>query len=68
MHAPNSYLQCMATQDDNFKVQQFINYLGANTDADEWFDELPHKEREDLGTIKHPFYKRWLKEKEVISI
>ena len=33
----DSYIQCTATGNDNFKCRQFINYLGAGSDADDWF-------------------------------
>ena len=61
------YLQCTAAGDDKFKTRQFINYLGAGSDADEWFDELSQEEKEDWAAIEHSFRKRWLKE-EVLSI
>jgi hypothetical protein len=63
----DSYIQCTATGSDDFKRRQFINYLGAGSDADDWFDELSQEEKMDWVAIKHSFCKRWLKE-EVISI
>ena len=63
----NSYLQCTAAGGDSFRAQQFINYLGVYSDADEWYDELPHEEKEDWTAIECSFRKIWLKE-EVPSI
>ena len=63
----STYLQCTAAGDNNFKARQFINYLGADSDADEWYDELPQEEKKDWTAIEISFRKRWLKE-EVISI
>jgi hypothetical protein len=63
----DSYIQCTATGSDDFKRRQFINYLGAGSDADDWFDELPQEEKKDWAAIEFAFRKKWLKE-EVISI
>ena len=63
----NSYLQCTATGGDNFRARQFINYLGVDSDAEDWFDELPKEEKKDWVAIELSFRKRWLKE-EVLSI
>ena len=63
----DSYIQCTATGNDDFKCRQFINYLGAGSDADDWFDELPQEEKKDWAAIELAFRKEWLKE-EVISI
>jgi hypothetical protein len=57
----------MAAGGNNFRVQQFINYLGVDSDAENWFDELPEKEKMDWVAIEISFRKRWLKE-EVLSI
>jgi hypothetical protein len=62
-----TYLQCTAASGDSFKAQQFINYLGVGSDADDWFDELSQEEKKDWVAIEHSFHKRWLNE-EVISI
>jgi hypothetical protein len=65
----NSYLKCTAAGDDKFKARQFINYLGAGSDADDWFDELPQEGKKDWVAIEVSFRKRWLKEElEVFSI
>ena len=61
------YLQHTAASDDDFKARQFINYLGAGSEADDWFDELSLEERKDWVAIECSFGKRWLKE-EVLSI
>jgi hypothetical protein len=62
-----SYLQCTAASGDDFKARHFINYLGANSEADDWYDELPQDEKKDWAVIERSFRKKWLKE-EVISI
>jgi hypothetical protein len=33
------FLQCMSTADDNKKACQFVYYLQADSDADEWFHQ-----------------------------
>jgi hypothetical protein len=63
----NLYLQCTAGGGDKFRARQFVNYLGAGSDADEWYDELPQEERKDWAAIEYSFRKRWLKE-EVLGI
>ena len=65
----DSFLRCTATGDDKFKARQFINYLGASSDADDWFDELPQDKKKDWMAIEVSFRKRWFKdEPEVLSI
>jgi hypothetical protein len=64
----NSYLQCTAAGSDKFRARQFINYLGVDSDAEEWFDEIPHEEKKDWVAIELSFRKRWLKDSEVLSI
>ena len=60
-----SYLQDTAKTDSNFKARHFINYLGANSNADEWFDKLPMEEKKDWATIECSFHRRWLNKKEI---
>jgi hypothetical protein len=60
------YLQSTAAGNDNFKARHFINYLGADSDAEDWFDELPEEEKKDWEAIELAFRRRWLKE-EVLS-
>jgi hypothetical protein len=62
-----SYLQHTAASGNNFKARQFINYLGAGSEANDWFDELSHEEKKDWVAIECSFRKRWLNE-EVLSI
>ena len=62
-----SYLQHTAASSNIFKAKQFINYLGTGSKANDWFDELSHKEKKDWVAIENSFCKRWLKE-EVLSI
>ena len=65
----HSYLQCTATGGDSFRARQFINYLGVYSEADDWFDELPHEEKKNWAAIEFSFRKRWFKEdSEVLSI
>ena len=56
------FLQCMGTVDDKTKARQFVYYLQADSDADEWFEELPGEEKKNWVTIEVLFRKRWLKE------
>jgi hypothetical protein len=62
----NLYLQCTAAGGNNFRAQQFINYLGVDSDAEDWFDQLSEEEKMDWVAIEISFRKRWLKE-EVLS-
>jgi hypothetical protein len=62
-----AYLQFTAASGDSFKARHFINYLGAGSEADDWYDELPQDEKKDWATIEVAFRKRWLNE-EVLSI
>ena len=68
----NSYLQCTAAGDDKFRARQFVNYLGACSNADDWYDELPQEEKKDWAAIEYSFRKRWLKEelgiKDIVTI
>ena len=41
----NSYLECMGSVDDEKRARNFIYYLQADSDADEWFAELPEGEK-----------------------
>ena len=63
----NSYLKCTAAGGNSFKTRQFINYLGVDSDAEEWFDDLPQLEKKDWAAIECSFRKRWLKE-EILSV
>jgi hypothetical protein len=65
----HSYLQCTAAGGDSFRARQFINYLGVYSEADDWFDELPHEEKKNWAAIEFSFRKRWFREdSEVLSI
>jgi hypothetical protein len=61
------FLQCMGTADDKKKAHDFIYYLRAGSDADEWFEDLPEEEKQSWVIIERNFRRRWLNE-EVISI
>ena len=60
------FLQCKGAADDKTKVRQFIYYLQADSEADEWFEELPEKEKRSWASIEVLFWRKWLKQ-EVIS-
>ena len=59
------FLQCMGTADDKTKAHKFIYYLQANSDADEWFEDLLEEEKGSWGKIERLFRQRWLKEEAV---
>ena len=61
----NWFLQSMGTTSDDNKARSFRYYLQADSDADEWLDELPQQERKDWAGIEHTFCKRWLKGAEI---
>ena len=59
------FLQCMGTADDKTKAHKFIYYLQANSDADEWFEDLPEEEKGSWVRIERLFRREWLKEEEI---
>ena len=48
----DSYLECMGSVDDEKRARNFIYYLQADSDADEWFEELPEKEKRSWASIE----------------
>ena len=46
------YLQKTAATSNKFKAQHFINYLGADSKADKWFDKLPQEEEGDWTSLE----------------
>ena len=60
------FLQCTAAADDKTKARQFIYYLQADSEADEWFEELPEEEKRSWASIEVLFRRKWLKQ-EVLS-
>jgi hypothetical protein len=61
------FLQCMGAADDNMKAHQFVYYLQAGSDADEWFEDLPEDERRSWVIIEKLFRRKWLKEEVIVS-
>jgi hypothetical protein len=59
------FLQCMGAADDDTKARQFVYYLQASSDADEWFEDLPEEERGSWVIIEMLFRRKWLKEEEI---
>ena len=39
------FLQCMGAADDKTKAHQFVYYLQAYSDADEWFKDLEEEKK-----------------------
>jgi hypothetical protein len=62
----DSYLACMGSADDEKRARNFIYYLQADSDADEWFEELPEEEKRSWASIEVLFRRKWL-EQEVID-
>ena len=46
------FLECTAAADDKTKARQFIYYLQADSEANEWFEELPEKEKRSWASIE----------------
>src|SRR5271168_2677771 len=63
----NWFFQCMGTTSDNNKARSFRYYLQADSDADEWYEELPQQEKLDWALVEALFRKKWIKE-EVMGI
>jgi hypothetical protein len=62
----NSYLEYMGPADGEKRARSFIYYLQADSNADEWFEELPEEEKKSWATIEVLFRRKWLKQ-EVIG-
>jgi hypothetical protein len=60
------FLQCTSAADDEMKARHFVYYLQADSDADEWFEDLPKEDKRSWARIEGLFRRKWLKE--VISI
>jgi hypothetical protein len=52
--------ECTRSGDDAFKARNFVNYLQADSIADEWFEELSDEEKRSWATIEVLFRKEWL--------
>ena len=52
------FLQCMGAADDNKKARHFMYYLQADSDADEWFEELPEEEKRSWASIEVLFQRK----------
>ena len=60
-----SFFRRMGTANDEVKKRQFKYFLQADSAADEWFDELPEKDKKDWDTIEKAFGERWPRKKAV---
>jgi hypothetical protein len=56
----------MGSADDEKRARNFIYYLQADSDADEWFEELSEEEKKSWASIEVLFRRKWFKQ-EVIS-
>ena len=61
----NSYLERMGSLDDEKRARSFIYYLQADSDADEWFEELPEEEKKSWASIEVLFRRKWLKQEDI---
>ena len=61
------FLECTGTMDDETKARHFIYYLQADSNAEEWFEDLLEEEKGSWVRIERLFCEEWLKE-EGISI
>ncbi|KAI5983965.1 hypothetical protein EDD15DRAFT_2375808 [Pisolithus albus] len=52
-------LSLPATWSKTMKIDQFSLQLAAGSQADEWFVDLPAREKTDMATLKVAFLKRW---------
>ena len=48
----DSYLECMGSVDDEKRARNFIYYLQADSDADEWFEELLEEDKRSWASIE----------------
>jgi hypothetical protein len=62
----NSYLEYMGPADDKKRARSFIYYLQADSNAEEWFEELPEEQKKSWATIEVLSRRKWLKQ-EVIG-
>jgi hypothetical protein len=60
-----SFFRRMGSSDDKAKVQQFPNFLQADSVADEWYDELTAAEKADWTAVLTSFRTRWPRKKAV---
>ena len=58
----NSYLECMGSAGDEKLARDFVYYLEADSDADEWFEELQEDEKKSWASIEVLFQKKWFKQ------
>ena len=61
------FLECTGTMDDETKAHHFIYYLQADSNAEEWFEDLLEEKKGSWVRIERLFCEEWLKE-EGISI
>lgn len=54
-----------STANNKKMAHNFIYYLQADNDADEWFKNLPEKEKRSWRLIERLFRRRWLEEEEI---
>ncbi|KAJ3516240.1 hypothetical protein NMY22_g14257 [Coprinellus aureogranulatus] len=50
---------CRIVEADDARVRQFGYYLWPGSIADGWWEELPAEKKQDWGTLKSEFTKRW---------
>ena len=60
------YLWCRGSEDDKKLARSFIYYLQADSPANQWFEELPEKEKKSWASIEVLFWRKLLKQ-EVIG-
>ena len=58
-----SFFRRMGTSTDDVKLQQFPNFLQADSVADEWFEDLAKEDKKDWNAIQNSFRKRWPRKK-----
>ena len=55
------FLECTGTMDDETKAHHFIYYLQADSNAEEWFEDLLEEEKGSWVRIERLFREEWLK-------
>ncbi|KAF5376886.1 hypothetical protein D9615_007223 [Tricholomella constricta] len=54
-----AFNRAMGDKTDDVKRRLFVNYLRADSEADEWYSALPPDVRADWGDIERAFHLRW---------
>ena len=59
LHAFRREMHSLATTNDKDIAQAFVDYLGASSQADLWFDDLTQATQESWAWLETAFVARW---------